>query len=284
MAASCSPGSSRCCRWSTPLPEVGRGAAGRGAGRPRWRRGVCSGIHAYSRIRPRRWRSSGRPARRALRLQRPRKDARKVQRAAIAERHAEPRASSPATRTWSPSCPSRTPSTWCRMASILERFPRIAGVAGSNGLVRLLAVGRLVEKKGFDVLVDAVALLGPRFRLRIVGEGPERAGLAGAIARTGLGARDARPARSPTRAPGRSTGRAHRGRPVHRRLRRRSRRLAERAARSDGLRPADGREQRRRGRRRRSTTASMGLRLLVRPVPVAGADCARHLPAVRATV
>jgi glycosyltransferase involved in cell wall biosynthesis len=51
----------------------------------------------------------------------------------------------------------------------LERFrPRAAAAAST---LRLLAIGRLVEKKGFDVLIDAVA----RTRLatlRIVGDGP----------------------------------------------------------------------------------------------------------------
>lgn len=40
--------------------------------------------------------------------------------------------------------------------------------------LRLLTVGRLVEKKGFHVLLDAAARLDFPFRLRIVGEGPER--------------------------------------------------------------------------------------------------------------
>jgi colanic acid/amylovoran biosynthesis glycosyltransferase len=42
---------------------------------------------------------------------------------------------------------------------------------------RVLAIGRLVEKKGFDVLLDAVARL-PDVTLRIVGDGPLRARLA----------------------------------------------------------------------------------------------------------
>ncbi len=40
----------------------------------------------------------------------------------------------------------------------------------------VLAIGRLVEKKGFDVLLDAIAAL-PGVRLRIVGDGPLRAAL-----------------------------------------------------------------------------------------------------------
>lgn len=50
----------------------------------------------------------------------------------------------------------------------------------------LLAVGRLVEKKGFDVLINAVVRLPFPFRLRIVGDGPERGRLAAAIAAAGL--------------------------------------------------------------------------------------------------
>ncbi len=41
-----------------------------------------------------------------------------------------------------------------------------------DGRVELLAVGRLVAKKGFDVLIDAVRRLDFDWRLRIVGDGP----------------------------------------------------------------------------------------------------------------
>ena len=54
----------------------------------------------------------------------------------------------------------------------------------------IVAVGRLVEKKGFGDLVEACALLvarGRRFRCRIVGAGPLEAELVNAIERRGLG-------------------------------------------------------------------------------------------------
>jgi glycosyltransferase involved in cell wall biosynthesis len=44
--------------------------------------------------------------------------------------------------------------------------------------LRILAVGRLVEKKGFQVLIDAVSRLKFPFQLRIVGEGPQENDLA----------------------------------------------------------------------------------------------------------
>jgi glycosyltransferase involved in cell wall biosynthesis len=50
--------------------------------------------------------------------------------------------------------------------------------------VDVVAVGRLVEKKGFDVLVEAMAELrtaNPSWRLVIVGEGPERSRLEGLV-------------------------------------------------------------------------------------------------------
>ena len=49
----------------------------------------------------------------------------------------------------------------------------------------VLAVGRLVEKKGFDVLVDAAAALDGDARVLIVGDGPLRAALERQIEKTG---------------------------------------------------------------------------------------------------
>lgn len=56
---------------------------------------------------------------------------------------------------------------------------------------RILSIGRLVEKKGFDVLVDAFALLAARgvaFEGVIAGDGEDRASIAARIAERGLGA------------------------------------------------------------------------------------------------
>jgi glycosyltransferase involved in cell wall biosynthesis len=54
----------------------------------------------------------------------------------------------------------------------LQRFtPRVARV---NSVLRLLAVGRLVEKKGFHFLIAALSGLKIPFTLTIAGDGPER--------------------------------------------------------------------------------------------------------------
>jgi glycosyltransferase involved in cell wall biosynthesis len=61
---------------------------------------------------------------------------------------------------------------------------------GRNGELRLLGVGRLVEKKGFDTLIDACALLrrdGVAFKTTIVGpDGPHGAAIRERIAAHGL--------------------------------------------------------------------------------------------------
>jgi glycosyltransferase involved in cell wall biosynthesis len=65
-----------------------------------------------------------------------------------------------------------------------------------DGLPVILAVSRLVEKKGIETLVDACALLaerGVQFRCEVVGEGPRRERLERRIAERGLGARVALP-------------------------------------------------------------------------------------------
>lgn len=72
----------------------------------------------------------------------------------------------------------------------LTRFP--AAPMPSGEMVNLLSVGRLVEKKGFTTLLDALALLEGTaeiqrpYRLRVVGEGPWRGRLEKTIAESGL--------------------------------------------------------------------------------------------------
>ena len=51
---------------------------------------------------------------------------------------------------------------------------------------RILAVGRLVEKKGLHVLVDALSQLHGAWRLRIVGDGPEKSRLLAQVRALGL--------------------------------------------------------------------------------------------------
>jgi glycosyltransferase involved in cell wall biosynthesis len=69
----------------------------------------------------------------------------------------------------------------------LERFRPSTATNGPD--LRLLAVGRLVEKKGFGVLVEALGHVRVPFRLRLVGDGPERERLADAVRSSGLGDR-----------------------------------------------------------------------------------------------
>lgn len=57
---------------------------------------------------------------------------------------------------------------------IVTGFERMDG-DGSNVLVHLVAVGRLVPQKGFDLLIEALALNSEtRLRLTLLGDGPQR--------------------------------------------------------------------------------------------------------------
>jgi glycosyltransferase involved in cell wall biosynthesis len=70
----------------------------------------------------------------------------------------------------------------------LNRFTPSNGDSG-NGAARLVSVGRLVEKKGFDDLLAACAVVaqsGRSFHCDIYGDGPERARLEAARDRLGL--------------------------------------------------------------------------------------------------
>jgi glycosyltransferase involved in cell wall biosynthesis len=56
--------------------------------------------------------------------------------------------------------------------------PADAGTRAEDGRIRCLAVARLVERKGLDTLIRALAQLEPgRFQLEIVGDGPARESL-----------------------------------------------------------------------------------------------------------
>lgn len=50
-------------------------------------------------------------------------------------------------------------------------------VPAAGAPIELVAVGRLVAKKGFDVLIAALGAMRSPYRLRLVGDGPERAAL-----------------------------------------------------------------------------------------------------------
>jgi glycosyltransferase involved in cell wall biosynthesis len=58
----------------------------------------------------------------------------------------------------------------------LERFK--VSPQRASGTFQILAVGRLIEKKGFHFLIEAVSRLKFPFQLRIIGEGPEQERLA----------------------------------------------------------------------------------------------------------
>ncbi len=65
-------------------------------------------------------------------------------------------------------------------AQVAQFADAAVGRAGSDaeGPIRLLAVGRLVEKKGFHVLLKALATIGADgWHLTVVGDGPHRADL-----------------------------------------------------------------------------------------------------------
>jgi len=72
------------------------------------------------------------------------------------------------------------------------RFMRPLQTEPRNGPPIVLSVGRLVEKKGYDILLRAAAIArsrGAEFELHIVGEGPQRGDLERLAA--GLGLREA---------------------------------------------------------------------------------------------
>jgi glycosyltransferase involved in cell wall biosynthesis len=69
----------------------------------------------------------------------------------------------------------------------LERFRRGHRMPDAHAPVRCIAVARLVERKGLDDLLHAIALLERgRYRLEIVGSGPAGSALRELVARLGL--------------------------------------------------------------------------------------------------
>jgi glycogen(starch) synthase len=68
-----------------------------------------------------------------------------------------------------------------------QRFSPSPNGPEPDGVADLLFVGRLAKQKGLDVLLDALALLpNAVWRLRIVGDGPERVALANQARRLGM--------------------------------------------------------------------------------------------------
>jgi colanic acid/amylovoran biosynthesis glycosyltransferase len=77
--------------------------------------------------------------------------------------------------------PEKTPIVRCSVALPKE---------GSEARKEIVVVGRLIRKKGIDLLIQAFAEANlPQWRLRIIGEGPERSALERLAFQSGLGDR-----------------------------------------------------------------------------------------------
>lgn len=75
----------------------------------------------------------------------------------------------------------------CGVSLAADAVPRRS--ASESETLRIGSLGRLVEKKGFDVLIEAVAILkerGLKVELRIAGDGPLKAELAQRVAKFGV--------------------------------------------------------------------------------------------------
>ncbi len=82
---------------------------------------------------------------------------------------------------------ARTPVSIIPLPALADATPPPLPLPATGAM---LAVGRLVPEKGFDLLIEAFAALdAPHATLTILGEGPDRARLEALVARLGLGAR-----------------------------------------------------------------------------------------------
>lgn len=68
----------------------------------------------------------------------------------------------------------------------VRAVPSTSGTPAAQGHKRVVAVGRLVRVKGFDLLVDAVAQSTEIQRLHLIGDGPEREALEQQVEQLGL--------------------------------------------------------------------------------------------------
>jgi GalNAc-alpha-(1->4)-GalNAc-alpha-(1->3)-diNAcBac-PP-undecaprenol alpha-1,4-N-acetyl-D-galactosaminyltransferase len=82
--------------------------------------------------------------------------------------------------------------------NFVERPEQTATALDADGPKRLLAVGRLIPAKGFDLLIEAFARVAPErpeWSLVILGEGPSRRPLEALVSAKGLSGRVAMPGR-----------------------------------------------------------------------------------------
>lgn len=95
----------------------------------------------------------------------------------------------PRARVVAISNPATTPESAAREAEPLHH-PWLDGEPGARSVPVVVAAGRLVEKKGFDVLLDAFARVrrARAARLVLLGDGPERAALAARVSALGVSA------------------------------------------------------------------------------------------------
>lgn len=84
--------------------------------------------------------------------------------------------------------PNRSNDVHACLNGVDEAFFQIPGARSQADTMRVLAVGSLIRRKGFDVLIEAVARArhGLRMKVCIVGDGPERSSLQDLALRLGV--------------------------------------------------------------------------------------------------